>query len=177
MLSFPSLRFTRDDKKVVSMEEQFFRENAFRFRSTLRVIFTWLLQFTVIFLTFVVLFMKHVDILNTKKRKQVIDDEEINLLLFEGYIKDLGMDVITFDNSKDGLEYLNQNGADLVYVDYMMPEMDGVELIKEFRKEHKTTPIIMVTSTRDDQALMLQALDAGATEFLLKPIRPFEFKI
>jgi response regulator RpfG family c-di-GMP phosphodiesterase len=107
----------------------------------------------------------------------IIDDEEINLLLFEGYIKDLGMDVISFDNSKDGLEYLKQNGADLVYVDYMMPEMDGVELIKEFRKIHKTTPVLMITSTSDDEALMLQALDAGATEFLLKPIKPFEFKI
>jgi len=107
----------------------------------------------------------------------IIDDEEVNLLLFEEYIKDLGMDVVSFDNPKDGLEYLNKNGADLVYVDYVMPEMNGVELIQEFRKIHKTTPVLMITSTRDDEALMLQALDAGATEFLLKPIRPFEFKI
>ncbi|RLA82991.1 MAG: hypothetical protein DRG78_05650 [Epsilonproteobacteria bacterium] len=114
---------------------------------------------------------------NQKLKAVVIDDEEINLLLFEGYIKDLGMDVITFDNSKDGLEYLKQNDADLVYVDYMMPEMDGVELIKEFRKVHQTTPVLMITSTTNDEALMLQALDAGATDFLLKPIKPFEFKI
>jgi len=107
----------------------------------------------------------------------LIDDEEVNLLLFEEYIKDLGMDVISFDNPKDGLEYLKKNGADMVYVDYVMPEMNGVELIQEFRKTHKTTPVLMITSTRDDEALMLQALDAGATEFLLKPIRPFEFKI
>lgn len=114
---------------------------------------------------------------NQKLKAVVIDDEEINLLLFEGYVKDLDMDVITFDNSKEGLNYLKENGADLVYVDYMMPDMDGVELIKEFRKVHQTTPVLMITSTRDDEALMLQALDAGATEFLLKPIRPFEFKI
>ena len=114
---------------------------------------------------------------NEKLKAVIIDDEEINLLLFEEYVKDLSMDVISFDNSSDGLKYLKQNGADLVYVDYMMPEIDGVELIKEFRKIHKTTPIIMITSTIDDEALMLQALDAGATEFLLKPIRPFEFKI
>lgn len=114
---------------------------------------------------------------NQTLKAVVIDDEEINSLLFEGYIKDLGMDVISFDSAKEGLAYLIQNGADFVYVDYMMPEMNGVELIKEFRKVHQTTPVLMITSTRDDEALMLQALDAGATEFLLKPIRAFEFKI
>ena len=114
---------------------------------------------------------------NQKLKAVVIDDEEVNLLLFEEYIKDLGMEVVSFDNPKDGLDYLKKNGADMVYVDYVMPEMNGVELIQEFRKVHKTTPVLMITSTRDDEALMLQALDAGATEFLLKPIRPFEFKI
>ncbi len=116
--------------------------------------------------------------MNNKKLKAVIiDDEEINLLLFEGYVKELGMDVILFDNPNDGLEYLKENDVDIVYVDYMMPDMNGVELIKEFRKIHKTTPVIMITSTSQDEALMLQALDVGATEFLTKPIKPFEFKI
>jgi len=114
---------------------------------------------------------------NQTLKAVLIDDEEVNLLLFEEYIKDLGMEVVSFDNPKDGLDYLKENGADMVYVDYVMPEMNGVELIQEFRKIHKTTPVLMITSTRDDEALMLQALDAGATEFLLKPIRPFEFKI
>ena len=114
---------------------------------------------------------------NQTLKAVVIDDEEVNLLLFEEYIKDLGMDAIVFDNALKGLEYLEKNGADLVYVDYMMPEMDGIELIKNFRKIHKTTPVIMITSSADDDALMLQALDSGATEFLLKPIRAFEFKI
>ncbi len=114
---------------------------------------------------------------NTKLKAVIIDDEEINLVLFEGFAKDLGMDVVLFDNPNDGLEYLKQYGADLLYVDYMMPEMNGVEVIMNFRKVHKTTPIIMITSASDDEALKLQALDAGATEFLTKPINPFEFKI
>ena len=114
---------------------------------------------------------------NKKLKAVIIDDEEINLLLFEGYVKELGMEPVLFDNSKEGLEYLKQNDADLVYIDYMIPEMDGIELITEFRKVHKTTPVIMITSTSDDEALKLQALDVGATEFLTKPIIPFEFKI
>jgi putative two-component system response regulator len=114
---------------------------------------------------------------NQTLKAVVIDDEEVNLLLFKEYIKDLGMDAIVFDNALEGLEYLKTNDVDLVYVDYLMPEMDGVELIREFRKVHQTTPVIMITSTIDDEALMLQALDVGATEFLLKPIKPFEFKI
>jgi len=114
---------------------------------------------------------------NTKLKAVIIDDEEINLLLFEGYVEELGMEVVSFDNSKDGLDYLKKYGTDLLYVDYMMPEMNGIELIQEFRKKSKTTPVLMITSTSDDEALMLQALDAGATEFLTKPIRPFEFKV
>ncbi len=114
---------------------------------------------------------------NEKLKAVIIDDEEINLLLFEGYAKELGMDVVLFDDSEDGLEYLINSGADIVYVDCMMPKMDGIELIKKFRKVHKTTPVIMITATTDNEALMFQALDVGATEFLTKPIRPFEFKI
>ncbi len=114
---------------------------------------------------------------NIKLKAVIIDDEEINLLLFEGYVKELGMDVKLFDNSNDGLKYLKKNDIDILYVDYMMPDINGVELIKEFRKIDKTIPIIMITSSSDDEALMLQALDVGATEFLTKPIRPFEFKI
>ena len=107
----------------------------------------------------------------------IIDDEMINLSLFEAYATDLNLDVVSFEDSTKALQYLLENHVDIVYVDYMMPSINGIELIRELRKIHKTTPIIMITAFGDDYNIKIEALEAGATEFLTKPIDNIEFKL
>ena len=80
-------------------------------------------------------------------------------------------DVQSFANPVEGLNWCVRNPVDLILTDYKMPEMDGIELIRRFRShdacEH--IPIIMVTSI-EDKNVRYEALGAGATDFMMKPV-------
>lgn len=105
-----------------------------------------------------------------------IDDNNINLLLVENYAKSLGLQVLNFTNPKEALVYSLKHPHDMVIVDYMMPEMNGLEFIEAYRSSIKETPVIMLTAVGDDDALQIKALELGATDFLSKPINPPAFK-
>ncbi len=105
-----------------------------------------------------------------------IDDEEVNLMLLEAYGNEFNLDITTFENPHIGLDYILNNDIDILYTDYMMPEIDGIELIEKFRKIDKEIPIVVITAVGDDQELKIRALEAGATDFLTKPIDMTEFK-
>lgn len=75
-------------------------------------------------------------------------------------------------NGKDALEYIKSENYDAVILDVMMPEMDGIEVLREIRKDGVCTPVIILTakSEIDDKVL---GLDSGANDYLTKP---FEVK-
>ncbi len=104
-----------------------------------------------------------------------VDDNEQNLLLLEVYAEQIGLKVKNFLYPLEALSYITSNDVDIVFVDYMMPKLNGIELIKKFRETNKSTPIIMVTAAGDDNSLKLSALDSGATDFLNKPLDLSEF--
>lgn len=105
-----------------------------------------------------------------------IDDTRINLMLIEIMAKEIGLEIHSFLNPLDALEYIRNNRTDLLFVDYMMPKMDGVTLVKEVRTFLPDIPIIMISAVSDDlNELKLKAIKAGATEFLNKPLNIAEF--
>jgi CheY-like chemotaxis protein len=77
------------------------------------------------------------------------------------------------EDGLDALEKLSNMQVDLVIVDLNMPNMGGIEFVKGVRNNyyHMDTPIIMLTTTRDD-TLRKEAFQAGINMFLNKPIRP-----
>lgn len=81
------------------------------------------------------------------------------------------LDVKPFANPLEALAWTKRNPSSLILVDYKMPEMNGVEFIKQFRGDPACAhvPIIMVTSMEDRQ-VRYKALEAGATDFLMKPV-------
>ncbi len=105
-----------------------------------------------------------------------VDDEEYNLLLIESMAQEVGMRVKSFTDPTKALEYIRINSTDMVFVDYMMPEMNGVELIKKIRQYYRDIPVIMITFIENNEELKLEALESGATEFLNKPVNVAEFK-
>lgn len=105
-----------------------------------------------------------------------IDDNTVNLLLIEKMASDIGFKVVSFSNPLVGLDYINKNHVDVIIVDYMMPEMHGVDFVRNVRLVHSDIPIIMITAVADNSNLKLEAIEAGATEFLSKPVNPSEFK-
>lgn len=89
-----------------------------------------------------------------------------------------GSEVLSFLRPNDALAQLEGKTPDLILVDYMMPEMNGVEVISHVRKNALTAhvPTIMITS-RKEADIRLAAMKAGATEFLNKPIDETELTI
>jgi putative two-component system response regulator len=105
-----------------------------------------------------------------------VDDNKTNLLIIESYAKILNLEIESFLNPKEALEYSFINDYDLVIVDYMMPELNGLDFIKGFREKNENTPIIMLTAVGDDMQLQIKALEYGANDFLSKPIHAPAFK-
>jgi len=105
----------------------------------------------------------------------LIDDSKSMLMLEKVYLKDMADEVHTFLNPLDGIEFIKNRSVDLVVVDYMMPEMDGLDVVKNIHEIDDDIKIIMVTSV-DDNELKLKALENGAIDFLSKPLSEAEFK-
>lgn len=111
-----------------------------------------------------------------KLKAVYIDDEPVNLMLVQAYGMEFGLNIETFEDPKEGLDYILKNDIDILYTDYMMPDIDGIELIRRFREVHEEIPVVVITAVGDDQELKLNALEVGATDFLTKPIEITEFK-
>ena len=107
----------------------------------------------------------------------IVDDSEINLTLFKHLVgKIAGLEPHCFQSSSAGLAWCERHGADIVVVDYMMPEPDGIEFIRRFRSfpGMADVPVVMVTAN-DLKEVRYTALQAGATDFLTKPVDKNEF--
>ena len=108
----------------------------------------------------------------------IIDDTPLNLVLMEKLVgRHPGWLPRAFADPREGLAWCLGHEPDLIVVDYMMPELNGVELIRRVRAEHahNDVPILMVTAS-DERKVRYQALEAGANDFLLKPIDAHEFE-
>ena len=107
----------------------------------------------------------------------IVDDTEINLILFSALVKKLDDCVAhTFMSALQGLLWAADNEPDLVIVDYMMPEIDGLEFIRRLRQmpSCEGVPVLMITAN-DQKQLRYRALDLGANDFLIKPVDKVEF--
>ena len=104
-----------------------------------------------------------------KRRVLVVEDSTISREFITRIVSDLGHEVFTAVNGREALEILKSRDVDLVITDIQMPEMDGLELTREIRKDPglKEKPIIIVTS-RGREEEMREGLDAGADAYLVK---------
>src|SRR5699024_12004189 len=76
------------------------------------------------------------------------------------------------DNGKDAREKALDNDYDMILLDIMMPEMDGIEVCEALRKE-KSTPVIMLTA-KDGESNREQGFEIGADDYIVKPFSPRE---
>jgi len=100
-----------------------------------------------------------------------IDDDQTILDIYEVGLGVMGYDVKTFLNPVKGRDYiLSDTLPDIILVDIMLPDIDGMTLIKEFRSNPKTShiPIIAVSGLSDAKTLKT-ALAAGALNYVVKP--------
>jgi response regulator RpfG family c-di-GMP phosphodiesterase len=109
----------------------------------------------------------------------IIDDAEANLLLLKHFIGQMESvhEVQAFLDPVQALAYCRKQVPDLVIVDHMMPNMSGVEFIRQFRitSSREDIPVLMVTAN-DEQQVRYDALESGANDFLTKPLDKIEFR-
>lgn len=109
----------------------------------------------------------------------IVDDTPLNLTLIQALVRKLtppGTEIVTFTSPLEGLQWCGNNEPDLLIVDYMMPDINGIEFIETVRKLYPsdTVPILMVTAAHEKE-VRYQSLTAGANDFLTKPIDRHEF--
>lgn len=102
----------------------------------------------------------------------MIDDQASIRELVELYLTSNGFRVVMACNGRDGLFVARQEVPDLILLDVMMPDMDGMTFLKEHRKE-RNTPIIIVTA-RGEETDRVLGLEMGADDYVTKPFNPRE---
>jgi two-component system, OmpR family, alkaline phosphatase synthesis response regulator PhoP len=109
--------------------------------------------------------------------KILLVDDEPDILEFLGYnLRKEGYEIFTASNGKAGLELALQIIPDLIILDIMMPEMDGIEMCRRLRsyKEGKQITVAFLTA-KDEDFTQVAALDEGGDDYISKPIRPKVF--
>jgi two-component system response regulator RpfG len=107
----------------------------------------------------------------------IIDDLFSSRLLIAEIVRQIDpkLNLELFDTPSRALEYARQNRVDMVLTDFKLPEFDGIELVKQIRGLSHCVDIPMVVITVvDDRQVRYKALEAGATDFLIKPLDEHE---
>ncbi len=107
----------------------------------------------------------------------VIDGSAAAITLYERSAKGLRVEMEAFQSPSESLKHLEYHGADLIFTDIIMREVDGWGILKKLNSwaHHQDTPVIVVTSKNyaQDRAL---AKELGAREYLVKPLRSQEIR-
>jgi len=101
----------------------------------------------------------------------IVDDEPVNIKILTGMLSTEGYNILKADNGPEALKILGKVTPDIILLDVMMPEMDGFEVCRRIKaeKDMRLIPVLMVTALQD-KIHRQQALEAGADDFLSKPI-------
>ena len=104
----------------------------------------------------------------------VVDDIPDNCFLIQVQLQDEGYEIDIVNNGRDALAYIEASPPDLLLLDVMMPEMDGYEVTRRIRSNSRLPflPILLITA--NDRSSVVHGLDAGADEFIRKPVEPEE---
>jgi PleD family two-component response regulator len=104
-----------------------------------------------------------------RKKVLVIDDDPFTLELLRKMLRSI-CNVVTATNGADGLEIIETSDIDLVLLDWMMPEMDGISVLINLmsNEETKDVPVLFISS-KTDQTSIDRALSVGAKDYITKP--------
>ena len=116
-------------------------------------------------------------IMNDKIRILVVDDDESIRRYIGKLLTQAGYDILTVSNGKDALKELRTGPeVSLAILDILMPEMDGLETLSEIRKLSDDLPILMLSALGQTN-IIVKAMKAGATDYLVKPFEEEELEL
>jgi two-component system response regulator RpfG len=107
----------------------------------------------------------------------IVDDQSTGRIVLSEIMRslDASLEVVTFADPIEAIEYARKHPVDMVLTDYKMPNMDGIEAIRRLRRifGYEDVPIVCITVV-NDRDVRYRALEAGATDFLIRPIDRLE---
>jgi len=105
----------------------------------------------------------------------LVEDEPAQRELLAYNLEAEGFDVITADNGEDGLILVDENDPDLIVLDWMMPQLSGIEVCRRLKSNSKTRqiPVIML-SARAEEVDRVRGLETGADDYVVKPYSVIE---
>lgn len=115
---------------------------------------------------------------NKKYKILIVDDEDKNLRLMSAVLKHYGYTFETAKNGEEALAKTKEFSPDLIFLDILMPKMDGFETCKRLKEDSSTQniPVVMVTALADRES-RIKSLEIGANDFLSKPIDTTEIMV
>ena len=106
--------------------------------------------------------------MSTNKTVLAIDDDYAITELLSIILRSHGFDVITANNSEEGLRLIAEKSPNVITLDLMMPDINGWEMCEKIRAFSKIP--ILVLSAINEPAMVAKVLDAGADDFIVKPV-------
>jgi len=108
-------------------------------------------------------------------RALIVDDDATLITLVQRLLEEDGYAVDTAKTAEDGRTLAMVNEYDAIVLDLGLPDGNGIQIIQSLRRDGKKTPVVVLTGTKDSE-VTVRALDAGADDYLTKPIVFAEFK-
>jgi len=105
------------------------------------------------------------------RRILIVDDEPLNLDLLSQELADLGHVTENSASGADALKKMRGFDPELIFLDYQMPGMNGIEVLREIRKQDKNLPVIIITAYGTIERAV-EAIKTGADDFITKPFDP-----
>ena len=111
------------------------------------------------------------------KRVPVVDDTKVNLLVFKGLLRDTEITIDSASSGAEGIELTKKNKYDIIFMDHLMPEMDGIEAFHRIRDDkdniNRKTPVVALTANAI-VGVRSSYLAEGFAEYLSKPVEQAE---
>ena len=106
----------------------------------------------------------------------IVDDTHINLVLMSRLMEKLeDVSTVAFQSAQEALAWCRDNPYDLLILDYMMPDINGLEFISQLDPDPRARPPVLMVTASQDIEIRHRALENGANDFLIKPIDKVEF--
>lgn len=109
----------------------------------------------------------------TGKRIAIVEDDIASLKYYETLLKETGAHISIFRNGKEFIDAITSGLVqfDLIFMDFLVPLVNGIECTRAFRQLNRSAPVIMITAYYSEQTKN-EAYIAGCTEYNLKPVFP-----
>jgi len=108
-----------------------------------------------------------------KKKVLVVDDEQSIVTLLQYNLEQAGFEVVTAMDGQEGKRIAETESLDIIVLDLMLPNLDGMDVCKQLRQQNIMTPILMLTA-KDDELDKILGLELGADDYMVKPFSPRE---